>query len=245
MTKILLLFMAVIAACTSTPKKRTIADEIIDRAIEASGGRKYQNCRVEFDFRGRHYVGERKGGKYQYERIFTDSTGLIRDVMDNLRFKRFRNDAEIAVADTMAAKYSRSVNSVLYFALLPYGLNDPAVNKTYLGEGELAGIKYDKVQVTFDEQGGGEDHEDVFVYWINKENAYIDYFAYSYATDGGGMRFRKANNPRIINGLRFQDYENYKPEDENAIALENMDIAFESKTLTLLSVIETENITVE
>ena len=39
----------------------SLAQQIIDRAIEVHGGEKYQSSRIEFDFRNRHYAAERLG----------------------------------------------------------------------------------------------------------------------------------------------------------------------------------------
>ena len=59
--------------------------------------------------------------------------------------------------------YSASVNSVHYFAVLPYGLDGKAVNKTYVNKVDIKGKSYHKIKVTFNEEGGGEDFEDVFM----------------------------------------------------------------------------------
>jgi hypothetical protein len=60
----------------------------------------------------------------------------------------------------------------------------------------------------------------------------------------GGIRFREANNPRIITGMRFVDYNNYKIDDYNT-DLCNLDELFEEGKLELLSTIKTEDIVVE
>ena len=144
--------------------------------------------------------------------------------------------------DTLATSYGNSVNSVHYFAYLPYGLNDPAVNKKLLGETQLAGKKYYKVEVTFNEEDGGEDFEDIYIYWINKETFRPDYLAYEFSINGGGARFREAFNERIINGIRFVDYKNYKAADN--ISVYNLEALFKSKELELLSTIRLEDISV-
>lgn len=92
----------------------------------------------------------------------------------------------------MALKYYNSVNSVHYFAYLPQGLNDKAVQKELLGEVVLKGEPYYKVRVTFAQEGGGNDYEDVFIYWFHKQKFTMDYLAYEFHVDGGGMRFREA-----------------------------------------------------
>jgi len=147
--------------------------------------------------------------------------------------------------DSMVTKYTASVNSVHYFSVLPYGLNDNAVIRTLLEDERINDTDYYKVKVTFTQDGGGEDYEDVFVYWLNKESFKLDYLAYSYNEDDGvGMRFREAYNERYVNGLRFVDYNNYKAEDTK-INLTKLGKAFENNQLKLLSKIELENVKVD
>ena len=134
------------------------------------------------------------------------------------------------------------VNSVVYFALLPYGLNDQAVNKIYVGQSTIKDEVYHKIKVTFNQEGGGEDFQDVFIYWVGEDDHKVDYLAYSYETDGGGIRFREAYNERVINGVRFVDYVNYKPKDIQD--LEVLDQEFEKGNLEELSKIELTDIKV-
>jgi hypothetical protein len=221
----------------------TDPQKIIDETIIATGSDRLSNSKAEFDFRDREYGVKRNDGQYEMVRLFKDSTGLVRDVVTNDGFYREINGQKTTVADSMAFKYTNSINSVIYFALLPYSLNSDAVIKTYLGIEVIKGNAYHKIKVTFKEEGGGVDHEDEFIYWINKENKFVDYLAYSYQTDGGGLRFREAMNPREINGLRVVDYINYKPKSE--ITLEETSEAFIDGQLEELSRIELENFIVE
>lgn len=233
--------LLIVACKTETP---LTAQDIVDKTIEVSGGEKYLNAEIDFDFRDKHYRSVREGGKFQYERQFQDSIGSIKDVLNNDGFQRYVNDALTEIPDSMAVKYTASVNSVHYFALLPYGLNDAAVNKSSLGVVAIKDRLYHKIKVTFSQEGGGEDYEDVFVYWIDVETFKADYIAYSYIEDDGvGIRFREAYNERMVNGLRFVDYNNYKSEDATMDVI-GLDKAFESGSLKLLSKIELENIVV-
>jgi hypothetical protein len=56
--------------------------------------------------------------------------------------------------------YANSLNSVIYFALLPHGINDDAVNKEYLAETTIKDQPYHKIKITFDPEGGGSDYEE-------------------------------------------------------------------------------------
>jgi len=215
---------------------------IIDESIAVAGGEHINKKDIEFVFRDKEYGAKHNDGRFEYVRLFKDSIGLIRDELDNEGFTREVNGKITEIPDSMAVKYSNSVNSVIYFALLPYGLNDPAVNKTYVGEIEIDGQKYDKIKITFDQQGGGKDYEDEFIYWVNQTTKKPDYLAYSYHTEGGGMRFRKAFNERYVGGIRFVDYINYQPTSE--LDLVQIDSAFIDGKLSELSRIELENIKV-
>jgi len=227
-------------ACNTSLKD---PQKIIDKAIEASGGKKYLNSTIEFDFRDRHYVAQREGGKYSYERITKDNTSTIHDFLTNDGFKREINNKPVEVADSMKVKYTASVNSVVYFALLPYGLNDAAVQKKFLGETTIENVEYYVIEITFAQEGGGEDHEDVFLYWINKNDFTIGYMAYSYEEpDGVGLRFRKAYNPRTVNGILFLDYINLKPKGKTEIT--RLEELFKKGELQELSKIELINIQV-
>jgi hypothetical protein len=242
MYRCLIVFIVLFFSCQQ--ENKSDADYIINKSIEVSGGKYFENSTISFDFRSKHYKAIRSQNKFQYERQFQDSLGVIRDVLKNDGFTRFIDNAVFKVADERAKAYSNSVNSVHYFSILPYGLNDKAVNKTFLGENTIKGKNYYKIKVTFNEDGGGEDFEDVFVYWIHSETYKMDYLAYSYHEDNGvGLRFREAFNERYINNLRFVDFNNYKLKQTNA-KLEDLDVLFKNEELRLLSKIELENIKV-
>ena len=238
-------FVLIIFTGCNAGEKSFTGQEVIDQAITTAGGELFQKATIDFDFRGRHYRSIRDYGKFQYERIFEDSTGRVRDVLNNEGFERYINDTVSTLTpDSMKTKYANSVNSVLYFALLPYGLNDPAVIKEYVGTGVIDNQTYHKVRVTFEQEGGGKDYQDVFMYWVNSTDFKVDYFGYTYVTDGGGARFRKAYNARVVNGIRFVDYINYKPTLAK-MELSEFDEAFNRGELKELSRIELENINVE
>jgi len=137
--------------------------------------------------------------------------------------------------------FSRSVNSVAYFAFLPYGLNDAAAIKTYLGKTTIKGKEYHQVKVTFQAEGGGEHFEDEFLYWFGVDDSRMDYMAYSYHTDGGGVRMRDVRATREVGGIRFQDYNNLKAARKET-PLDSMQVLYETGALVKLSEINLENI---
>lgn len=247
-TKYFIFLIGLIVLSSCKDQKDTdenLAQEVVDKAINGIGGDQFKNSVIAFDFRDRHYIATRDRWKFQYERIWNDSLRTIKDVLSNTGFQRFVNDSLVTVPDSMAVKYTSSVNAVHYFSILPYGLNDKAVNKHFLGETEIKGKTYYKIKITFKEDGGGEDYDDVFVYWINTKTYEVDYLSYSYfeAHNDVGLRFREAYNRRNVNGLSFVDYNNFKPKDENA-NVTNLDSLYVANKLELVSKIELENITV-
>ena len=240
----LILGMLITNAC-STNKDKPNAQQIVDQALAAHGAQNLDKAVVTFNLRDKHYRVLRDEGAFVYSRTFKDdSTGQrMHDVLSNSGFKRTADDAEVELPEKKITAYTSSVNSVVYFALLPQSLNDAAVQKTYLGETTIKGEPYYKVKVTFAQDGGGEDFEDVFVYWFHQNNHTMDYFAYSFQEeDGEGTRFREAVNPREISGIRFQDYINYTSKEK--FPLENYDKAFEAGKLEKVSEINLEDVKV-
>ena len=224
-------------ACQPATNARTIIDE----AIDAHGGDAYQNKRIEFDFRQFHLKLEHQNGRFRYERTHRDSAGvLIREVLTNDSLTRFLNGKRQPLDTAQTGRYSRAVNSVAYFVLLPQKLSDPAVMADYVGESRIDGKTYNKVRVRFRVEGGGKDYGDTFFYWFNQQTHTMDYLAYS----EGGPRFRKAINPQTVGGLRFQDYINYKGDEKDTTSVGTYDRRYEARQLPELSRIEQKNIRV-
>lgn len=233
--------MVISSSCNESEEK---SESLISKAITRHGGKNLDSHSISFDFRNRKYTSQRDNGRFTYQRIFTDSVGKhIRDVLNNDGFQRFINDQAIELETEKSDAYSSSINSVLYFALLPYPLTDPAVKSTYLGQTTIEDKKLDKIKVTFSEEGGGSDFEDEYIYWFDAVDRTLEYLAYNYQVEGGGARFRKAINRREIGGILFSDYINYKPAVDN-LDVESFDTLYISGGLKELSRIKLENIVV-
>ena len=137
--------------CTKAPPT---AQEVVDQAIDFSGTEKLKNASVAFDFRKMNYEYWRENWKFSYTRIQHDTANNeIKDILSNDGLIRLINGEEADITGERRTAYSSSVNSVMYFAFLPLWLNDPAVNKFYVGTVELEGKKYHKIKITFSEEG--------------------------------------------------------------------------------------------
>jgi hypothetical protein len=239
----LLLTLLCIGACGGEPDP----EAIIRRAIDAHGGDHLDGKRITFDFREYHYTIVLDGGWFQYERERPDSIGYLHDVLNNDGFYRHFDGRRVELPEERSAAYFSSLNSVAYFMLLPFKLEDRAVRTRYLSATEIRGEPYHEVEVTFAPEGGGRDYQDRFVYWFHRDEHTMDYLAYDYVTDETGTRFREAFNAQTVGGLRFQDYYNYTSEEIVAPgdSIERFDALFEADRLDLVSTIEANNLTVE
>ena len=223
-----------------TAKPLTKADSIINKTIEAHGGDLYKNADYSFTFRDKKYRFKNDGSNYEYSSEIQKGDSLIKDVMVNSDFTRFVNTQKLNLTAKDKSKYGESLNSVIYFATLPYKLQDASVNKKYTEETSIKGKKYDAVEVTFGQDGGGKDFDDQYLYWINKETHKIDFLAYSYQVSEGGVRFRVAYNTRVIAGITFQDYINYEAPINTP--LKDLPALYEQGKLKEVSKILTENV---
>lgn len=218
-------------------------ENIVDKAIEVSGMEKMRNAEASFTFRKYSYEYKRKNGRFTYTRMGKnkDST-LVRDVYTNDGLTRYVADTVAELTEKRKNAYTNSVNSVMYFAFLPLWLKDPAVILENRGGSVVKGKEYHKIRVTFKQEEGGDDFEDVFLFWFDVQDYSMDYLAYKYFTGKGGMRFRVAYNQRAINGVAIQDYRNLQPKIKDGVNFDEIENAFERGKLEELSIIELENV---
>jgi hypothetical protein len=238
------LLLLLILACN--PKKIELtAVEIIEKSMRYSGAEKVANAKIKFVFRDKEYAAVRKNGAFELSRHYLTKDSLnVREILSNSGYQRFINNKRVVISNSLSNNFSNSVNSVHYFSVLPFGLNDAAVQKKRLKSVRIKGKEYYKIEVSFYENGGGEDFDDVFIYWIGKESFLIDYLAYSYHTNGGGMRFREVKDRSINSGIRFVNYNNYEPV-VSGILLKDIDSAYENAGLKKVSEINLEMIEVQ
>ena len=243
MSHFLIFLLLSLGTYTYNQESKLNADQIVNKCIDVHGGAAYKESHFGFDFRDKHYELAYNNGTYNYQRSFDDKDGiLIRDILNNTGFSRFKNGSKTDLSEKKMTSYSNSVNSVHYFVYLPYFLQDASVNKKRLSDTTIKGEKYYQIKVTFDQVGGGSDFDDEYIYWIHRENYTMDYLAYSYHVSGGGVRFRSAFNQRSIGGIRWQDYVNYKY-DKSTPPLE-MAVLYNQDKLIQLSIIDAKNVEV-
>lgn len=228
---------AVIAEETST---LTPAESTLQKALLAHGGTKYDSAHYQFVFREKQYTFKNSGRSYRYTVTSEVDGKTIKDVLDNGQFTRRYDDQIAELTEKDNRKYADALNSVIYFATLPHKLKDPAVNLVNAASFTIKGQSYQSFKVHFDREGGGTDFDDNFQYWVNLETGRIDYLAYDYRVNKGGVRFRSAYNPRVVDGILFQDYINFKA--PLGTPLSDLPSLYQNGALEELSRIETEAI---
>lgn len=236
----LLLFSVALFSCASpsgkkgeTADTRSRSEHIIDSSVVFHGGDKYTTSRIEFGFRQKLYEVKPSAHGPIYSRRYTDSLGVHREKLEPSGFTAILNNQVLSLSAKDSLAKANSLNSVVYFALLPSFLKDPAVHSEYLGKEKIGNTDYYKIHVSFSEEGGGEDFDDEYLYWFDSVDYSMDYLAYSFRENDGGTRFRVAHNIRRVNGIQFQDYTNYAGPGPDS--LETISQLYNSGTLKVLS----------
>ena len=234
------------AARAEVDQPSAFVDSLLDAAVQASGTQLLDSATAAFRFRENLMGYDRRGDAFVYTREHRDSAGVtLVDVLSNAGVRRYVNGSERGLSPKQAASAAEGVNSIIYFAFLPRALRDDSVRPSYRGVDTVRGRAYHLVHVRFDEAGGGADFEDEFLYWFDIEDASLDFLAYAYATNGGGLRLREAYNARRVNGVAVQDYRNYRPEPPRSLGLDELMDAYREGRLTLLSTIALEDVRIE
>lgn len=238
---ILLVFMLI--ASSSCEVKSPSAQEVLDKAILKHGFNIENEFDVSFEFRNQRFEADLSAMSNVLRRVTKEANKTVEDIIDDDSFIHRVDNQEVALDSEVSWRYSSDTRSVIYFALLPYGANEGAISKELMPSIKIKGEPYYKVEVTYGNNGGGKDFENVFVYWIHQKNFTVDYLAYSYYINGGGVRFREAYNQREVNGVRFQDYINYTIEKD--FPAHELDYAFQTGQLKEISRIELGEIQVK
>lgn len=224
------------------------AETIIERAIAAQSGDLLDRAVVEFDFRGEHFRIRHEDGRFSYARTYEDSLGReVREVLTNDSLYREIDGQRVDLSEEERPVVEEDVNSVTYFALLPYFLQDPAVRASYAGPDTIEGTPYHRIAVSFRKEGGGPDWQDRFLYWFRQDDYAMDYFAYAYGLGPGeepDTRFREAFNVRHVGGVRFADHYNYTVDTLSPSNLARYGDFVGSDSLELVSTIAHDSIRV-
>lgn len=201
----------------SSPSLATAEDKverlsIVDRAIEHHGGAlssgsvtELETCSLSGCSSVRATVD---GGLFEYV-----VRGKVRDAERRVRatndeVELWLDGRPVPVAGHEAQAMRDWAMARVYFAFLPYRLNDPGVWKEDLGLETWEGRDLHKVKVSFTPESSTH-ADDEYLYWFDPETAELVQFAYSYSTSNEGLRFRRLFNARRVGGILFADQENW------------------------------------
>lgn len=221
--------------------------EIVDRAIEFHGGPVYESSESSLTISSRSgSFGLRvrmDGGRYEYT-----VSGETRD--GQARIVEVTNDSVAVTIDGEPQnvpaedeqRWRDFASARVYFAFLPYRLNDDSVFKEDLGLERWDGRDLHKVKVTF-AAGSSTDADDEYLYWFDPESGRVEQLAYSFAGNPGGLRFRRGLNYRRVGGILFFDQQNLGVEGEG-LRVDRIDPAFVADTMREVSIVRLSDLDV-
>ena len=237
-----------LAGGCQSPDSTPSTAAVIDSARAAHGAPVLDEAVVTFDFRGYDYRVRQDGGPFHYRRSYADSLGRpVTEGLTNDGIYRVVDGDTVSLSSSERNAVETTVNSVTYFALLPEPLGDSAVQPTYSGRDTIDGVPYHRVKVTFRQEGGGRDWEDVFMYWFRTDTYAMDYLAYAFGQGPGeepGTRFREAYNVRRVNSVRMADYHNYTVDTLSADQMDEYPDLWARDAARLVSRIELDSVQV-
>ena len=218
---------------------------IVDRAIAFHGGDVYESSTTELDLCSKsgcfHVRSTVDGGRYEHT---VSGKSRSQDVEVRITNDAVEVHQDGKPVDVRGDEQRRRdfVMARVYFAFLPYRLNDPGVFKRDLGIVDWEGRRLHKVKVTFT-PGSSTDADDEYMYWLDPETGRVELFAYSYRSGGPGLRFRRAVGHRRIGGLLFFDQENYGVEGDG-LRVDDIDPSFVDERMRHVSTVRLEEVRV-
>ncbi|MEM1202706.1 MAG: DUF6503 family protein [Acidobacteriota bacterium] len=198
-------------ALPAPPSEASGRPEIVDRAIQFHGGERYTASETRFNLCSKsgcfEVLAKMDGGSFLY-----DVAGKVRDGQRRVRVTNdtvelWSQGTPTAIPPERRQALADWAMARVYFVFLPYRLGDPSARIQDLGEERWGGRELHRIKVTF-EPGSSTDADDEFLYWFDPETARLEQFAYSYAGNPGGLRFRRLINYRRVGGILFFDQEN-------------------------------------
>jgi hypothetical protein len=223
------------------------AADLVARSIALHGGDVYTSSRTTLSLCSKSGCSrlevERDEGLYEYCATAKVTGGERRVCMSNDRVEASLDGVPVVGVDGVEEAALRDwVMERVYFVFLPSRLDDPSVLLEDLGEEGWDGRVLRKVKVTFEPETS-TDADDEFLYWFDPETARLEQFVYSYASNGGGIRFRKLTNYRRVGGILFFDQENFGV-DGAGLAVDRVTPDYVERAMRHVSTVELRDVSV-
>lgn len=238
--------LALVSSTTTAFGEKVASLPIVDRAIAHHGGARYTASETTYSSCSKSGCSQVRarvdGGVFRFEVEGPTSAGRLRVVMANDTTEAWLDGRAMALDDAQSQRRRDWAMQRVYFAFLPFRLNDPSVWKEDLGLETWGDRELHRVRISFT-AGSSTDADDTYTYWLDPETGEVAFFAYRYDGDPGGIRFRRAINQRRIGGILFFDQENYGAEGD-ALGVDTITPAF-AERLPLVSTVRFVDVSVE
>ena len=237
MKKLLFILIGIfVASCATTDP----AQRLVEDSVRYHGFDELASPPGHFSFRAAQYSIDRsQPGNTIYTKAFSavdtlsGQTQQLNDTLINsTQYTRYVNGQPLELSPEDRGRYAESLNAVAYFFQLPLPLLDEAAQLELLADTRIKGKDYLTLAVSFTPDQGGKDHQDTFRYYFDPKTKALSYLSYAYETNGGGIRFRAAQEypkSRFV----FLNYLNYKP--KSLVPLDSLPSLYNSHQLELLS----------
>lgn len=244
-----------LAAALAAPAHAETAAEIVGRSIAHHGGTLYESTQIALELCSKSGCSAlevlQDGGVYEYCSTTQVRMGERRVCIDNDAAREWFDGVGMtsaAAPGTPAAEvFDISlrdwVMQQVYFAFLPYRLEDRSVQLEDQGLETWDGRELRRVKVSF-EADTSTDADDEFLYWFDPDTARLELFAYSYERNEGGLRFRRLTNYRRVGGILFFDQENYGIEGPE-LSVDLISPGYAARSMRHVSTVELKDIRVE
>lgn len=211
-------------------------EEVIHASVRFSGGR-ISDGRVEFRINDRKYLYARQGEVYSLERSFTDSTALVRDILNQKGFMRMVDSLTEILPDSAAQQLAETLKAEMRIAMLPFSIYDSATSAVALGLDSIGSELLFRIRVPLDPEAESE----VLYCWFNPDSGEIRFAAYPHTAWGEGPWFYKAINHQTVGGIRFSEFIRYRSAERTA-GIETLSRLFNQKQLMIADTIRLRNI---
>lgn len=211
-----------------------------------AGGEVHQTATIKADYQGDQYVVSRNCGRFKIKRISTNAAQqTVTLTLSNVQLQKTVDGNVIKLTDSVQNQLVDQLLKHVFLLEFPFGINSQTVRKQYLKNETINGEKYAKLEVAFLRSRVKPAVIANYIIWINPETATVAFVANTSNSDKTEMEFRKAINPRLVNGIRVVDYEYYHLKTPNSATLSKLGFAFQQGKLKKIRQEEWHNLKVE
>lgn len=208
------MIMIVFTSCqrNDTKKVEITGKNILDTCIKHQGGSIFNASKITFTTKdvGYEMINYEDKVKYTMTKSFKDGLHIV--TYDRGFVQYFRNDTlrEKSSYNNLVVNYR--LEKFLYTLSIPFNLTFNGTKVERLEDVKIRSTDYYSLHITFAKVEGIPENQ--FILYINKENNQMEYLTLKYDLLGVPISFRKFINPRVINGVLFQDFISFTTTNE-------------------------------